>query len=246
MSADTPVVGCRPVSRRWSILDFALCWLGGLVGTGVAFAAGVATGDEDMLLLLGLGGQYLGNLGVFWIIYRVKGRPEVGFSAGGRDFFYVGLGLVLQIAMAQLLVPLSNLLFPEGQPPQEIADVITEADTLGVGIGLVLAAVVLAPVTEELLFRGVLLRALRPRGPRFALVVSSLIFSAVHILGLDQDRPLQSAAVVLPPLFVLGLLLAWITQRSGRLGPAIFIHSGWNLLAAFVLLLPPEVLEQMG
>jgi membrane protease YdiL (CAAX protease family) len=57
---------------------------------------------------------------------------------------------------------------------------------------------------------------------------------------------LQSAAVVLPPLFVLGLLLAWITQRSGRLGPAIFIHSGWNLLAAFVLLLPPEVLEQMG
>jgi hypothetical protein len=34
--------------------------------------------------------------------------------------------------------------------------------------------------------------------------------------------------------------------RSNRLGPAIFIHSGFNLLAAIVLLLPPELLESVG
>jgi membrane protease YdiL (CAAX protease family) len=56
----------------------------------------------------------------------------------------------------------------------------------------------------------------------------------------------QSAVVVLPPIFLLGLVLGWLTQRSGRLGPAIFLHSGWNLLAAFVLLLPPEFLEQVS
>jgi uncharacterized protein len=234
------------VSRSWSIFDFALIWLGGLLGTGVFFAAGVAIGDEDVLLLLGLAGQYVGNLGVFWLLYRMKERPDVGFAIQGGDFLYVGLGLVLQIALAWLLLPLSRLLFPEGQPPQEIADIIAQADTALLGLGLVLAAVVLAPVTEELLFRGVLLKALEPKGKRFALVVSSLIFSAVHVLGLDLERPWQSAAVVLPPLFVLGLLLAWLTQRSGRLGPAILLHSGWNLLAAFVLLLPPEVVEQLG
>jgi len=47
-------------------------------------------------------------------------------------------------------------------------------------------------------------------------------------------------------LFILGVILAWLTHRSGRLGPAILLHSGWNLLAAVVLLLPSEVLEQVG
>lgn len=234
------------MSRPWSIFDFALIWLGGLVGTSVLFAAGVAIGDEDLLLLLGLAGQYLGNLGVFWLIYRMKERPAVGFVVRGSDSLYIALGWVLQIAMVYLLLPLSDLLFPEGQPPQEIADIIAEADTAQLRLGLVLAAVVLAPITEELLFRGVLLRALEPRGTRFALVVTSLVFAGVHVLGLDLERPLQSAAVVLPPLFILGLLLAWLTLRSGRLGPAIFLHSGWNLLAAFVLLLPSELVEQIG
>lgn len=246
MAATTPVVVCGPVSRSWSIFDFALIWLGGLLGTGVFFAAGVAVGDEDLLLLLGLAGQYVGSLGVYWLLYRMKERPDVGFLIRGTDFVYVAVGLVLQIVMAVLILPVSNLLFPEGQPPQEIADIVAQADTVLLGLGLVLAAVVLAPVTEELMYRGVLLRALEPRGKRFALVVSSIVFSLVHALGLDMERFWQSAAVVLPPLFILGLLLAWLTQRSGRLGPAILLHSGWNMLAVFVLLLPPEVVEQIG
>jgi membrane protease YdiL (CAAX protease family) len=57
---------------------------------------------------------------------------------------------------------------------------------------------------------------------------------------------LASAAVFLPPLFLLGMLLAWVTLRTGRLGPAIFIHSGWNLLSAVVLLLPTEMLERFS
>jgi membrane protease YdiL (CAAX protease family) len=76
--------------------------------------------------------------------------------------------------------------------------------------------------------------------------VSSAVFALVHLTGLDTDTMLRSAAVVLSPFFILGLVLAWLTQRHGRLGPAIFLHSGWNLLAAFVLLLPADLLEQVG
>ena len=72
------------------------------------------------------------------------------------------------------------------------------------------------------------------------MVLTSLVFAAFHTLGLDPERLLQAAAVVLPQLFLVGLVLAWITLRTGRLGPAIFIHSGFNLLAALVFLLPPE------
>ncbi|MCZ6630561.1 MAG: hypothetical protein O7D28_04345, partial [Actinobacteria bacterium] len=72
---------------------------------------------------------------------------------------------------------------------------------------------------------------------------SDELHGAIHVLGLGTEQILASAVVVLPPIFILGVLLAWITIRSGRLGPALFIPSGWNLLAALVLLLPPEVLE---
>jgi membrane protease YdiL (CAAX protease family) len=78
------------------------------------------------------------------------------------------------------------------------------------------------------------------------MVITALVFSVFHLLGLDPERMLSAAAVVLPQLFIVGVVLAWVTLRSKRLGPAIFIHSGFNLLAAIVLLLPPELLESVG
>lgn len=232
--------------RSWSVYDFLLIWLGGLVGTGIFFAIGAAVGDENTTILLSLGGQYVGNLGVFLILARFKDVGEIGMTIQAGDFFYVALGLGLQLGVALLFLPLSNLLFPDGRPQQEVAEIIANADTTVLKVALVAAAVVLGPVTEELMYRGVLLKALETRGKVVAMVVSSMVFAAVHLTGLDTAQILKSAAVFLPPLFVLGMILAWITQRKGRLGPAIFLHSGWNLLSAFVLLLPTDIVNQMG
>ena len=229
------------MNRSWTVIDFVLIWLGGLFGTGVLVALGVLADNDDMLIILGLAGQYIGNLGVFFLLRRTKEDRSVGFSIEAGDFFYIALGLVFQIAMALLILPLANLLFPDGRPPQEIAETIANADSLLLQVTLVSVAVVIAPITEELLFRGVLLKALERRGEVFAVVISALVFSSVHILGLDLESLWKSALVVLPPLFLLGLVLARLTQRRGRLGPAIFLHSGWNLLAAFVLLLPSDL-----
>jgi membrane protease YdiL (CAAX protease family) len=234
------------VVRPWTVRDFIVIWLGGVVGTTILGSIAAAGGNNDLVVLLGLAGQYLGNLGVFWLYARNRRRGEVGFQIEMADLLYVALGFIFQIAIAFLLLPLSQWLFPNGEAPQEVVDMITDASSQSVKLGLVAAAVVLAPVTEELLFRGVLLKALEPRGKRLALVLSATIFSAAHVFGLDLERLWQSAVVVLPPLFVLGLVLAWITQRSGRLGPAIMLHSGWNLLAAFVLLLPTDVLNRLN
>lgn len=234
------------VSRSWSVYDFILIWLGGLVGTGVFFTVGSAIGGQSWTIALSLAGQYLGNLGVFWILTRYKSVGDIGLTIQAGDFFYVALGLVLQLGVALLFLPLSNLLFPDGRPQQEVAEIIATADTTFLQVALVSAAVVLGPVTEELMYRGILLKALESRGKIFAMVVSSAVFAAVHVTGLDSSQLLRSAAAFLPPLFLLGLILAWLTQRHGRLGPAIFLHSGWNLLSAFVLLLPTDVLTQMG
>ena len=232
--------------RSWSVLDFILIWLGGLVGAGIFIAAGVVVGDENWTIVLSVAGQYVGNLGVFWILSRYKPVSQIGLAIVPRDLLYIAAGLGLQIALAIVFLPLSELLFPDGRPQQEVADMIANADTMVLRVALVAAAVVLGPVTEELMYRGILLKALERWGKVLALLVSSLVFAAAHLTGLDPDDLWRSAAVFMPPLLILGLVLARLTQKTGRLGPAIFLHSGWNLLSAFVLLLPVDVLEQVG
>jgi membrane protease YdiL (CAAX protease family) len=228
------------------VLDFILIWLGGLIGAGIFFAIGALLVDENWTIVLSVAGQYVGNLGVFWVLSRYKPVSEIGLAIVPRDLLYIAAGLGLQIALAIVFLPLSELLFPEGRPQQEVADMIANADTMVLRVALVAAAVVLGPVTEELMYRGILLKALERWGKVLALLVSSLVFAAAHLTGLDPDDLWRSAAVFLPPLFILGLVLARLTQKTGRLGPAIFLHSGWNLLSAFVLLLPVDVLEQVG
>ena len=232
--------------RPWSLLDFLFVILGGFVGAALFVAVSEILGGDELSLVLALTGQYLGHLLVLWLLSRRKNHPDLGFAIEGRDVGYLGLGLVLQLALAVLFLPLSSLLFPDGESAQQVGTAISGLETTSARVAAMVTAVVLAPVTEELIFRGVLLKAIEQGGRRTIMVVTSLVFAAFHLLGLDPSRMFQAAAVVLPQLFIVGLALAWVTLRSKRLGPAIFIHSGFNLLAAVVLLLPPELLEPIG
>jgi hypothetical protein len=232
--------------RPWSLLDFLLVILGGFVGAAVLVGVSAVLGGDELFLVLALAGQYLGHLLVLWIIYRAKGSPDLGFSVESRDVVYLGLGLLLQLALAFLFLPLSLLLFPDGDSAQQVGTAMSGLETTAAKVAAMATAVVIAPVTEELIFRGVLLKTQEHRSRRTIMVVTALVFSIFHVLGLDPSRILEAAAVVLPQLFIVGLVLAWVTLRTKRLGPAIFIHSGFNLLAAVVFFLPPEVLESVG
>jgi hypothetical protein len=84
--------------------------------------------------------------------------------------------------------------------------------------GFAFTAVVLAPLFEETLFRGVLLPVLGQRwGAMTGLVASALTFAMAH-LSLGE----------LVPLLVLGLGLGWLRLRSGRLAPCVLMHALWN------------------
>lgn len=226
--------------RTWSYLDFILIYLGGFLGAAVFAAIGFFVENEEIFIILALAGQYAGNLFVFWLINRSKPPHSIGLEATGRDSVYVVAGIGLQLAITVLFLPLVLLLFPEGGPAQEIGSVISDLTSTGARISSLFISVVLAPVTEEITFRGVLIKALGNRSKRSLIIISALVFSLFHVLGLASGNFLQAAAIVLPQLFIVGVALAWITLKSGRLGPAIFLHSGFNLLASIVLLLPPD------
>ena len=77
------------------------------------------------------------------------------------------------------------------------------------------------PLTEEIFFRGFVFAGLAPRlGIPRAIIVSALVFSAFHL-----------ALGVLVPIFITGVLLAWLYHRTGSLWPGIAAHAGQNALA---------------
>lgn len=232
--------------RPWSLLDFFFVVLGGFVGAGLLVGISSLVGEDELFLVLALAGQHIGHLVVLWLISRSKGYPDLGFVIEGRDVLYLGFGLFLQLGLAVVFLPLSSLLLPEGDPAQQVSTTLSGLETTAARVAAMVTAVVLAPVTEELTFRGVLLKTQSHRSPRMIMVVTALVFTVFHLLGLDPSRMLSAAAVFLPQLFIVGLVLAWVTLRTKRLGPAIFIHSGFNLLAAVVFLLPTELLESIG
>jgi membrane protease YdiL (CAAX protease family) len=98
------------------------------------------------------------------------------------------------------------------------------------GLLLVPVLCLLAPVAEELLFRGLLFDALRGTqlGAMGAATLTSLAWALLHV-----DHSWFSRA----HLFLAGLVLSWLVVRTGRLGLAIWCHVLFNLTLSAVLLL---------
>lgn len=230
--------------ESWSVRDFVIIWLTGTIGGAATGLAGLLI-SLDWSLILSLSGALAFQLIALWVLHRRKTNPDLGLILEFRDLLYLVLGAGLQLALAILIAPLAEMLLPDGGAVQQLPEeILNEATPLLVRATIAALAVFAGPVVEELTYRGVLIAALRPRGDRFVIVVSAAVFSAVHIVTLTPPL-LETAVLVLPMFFVLGIILARMTLTSGRLGPAIMTHMGFNALTALVLLVPPELLESL-
>jgi membrane protease YdiL (CAAX protease family) len=182
---------------------------------------------------------WTGYLGAPWYAARFRGNGLVADFGLRMEWKDVPKGRAAGLGTQILAIPaLYVLIFTitdalDLDVDQDLSgaarDLVEKAtDPLGIVL-LVLITVVAAPVIEELFFRGLLLRSIEHRfGPAPALWGSSLIFAAVHLQALQ-----------FPALLLIGLVLGWLTQRTGRLGPAIWAHVAFNAVATLVLLLDP-------
>ena len=81
-------------------------------------------------------------------------------------------------------------------------------------------ACILAPIGEELLFRGALFSWLRSRISAWpAILVTSALFAVVHFMPL----------VIMPIAFVLGFSLGWVRERTDSTVPGIIFHLAQNV-----------------
>jgi uncharacterized protein len=173
-----------------------------------------------------LTGLWIGFGGAAFAVTRSGRRVGLAFSPHDVWFLLVGMALQGVVYAAYLGVHTSGSNRGTNQ-------------LLGGGRGWLLLVpalftIVGAPVFEELYFRGVLLRGLLAAwrtqvavvGVVGSVLADATLFGFAH-LGTD-------AWYQLPGLVALGVVLCALAIRTGRLGPSILTHAGFNLLAVAV------------
>jgi membrane protease YdiL (CAAX protease family) len=149
----------------------------------------------------------------------------------------IGCGLAIPAWIGTVLVAeiVSRLLELLGRAPQP--GVVDEAIARLDPTILLLAIVVVAPVAEELFFRGVVFNAwLREYGSRRAVLGSAALFAAIHADPSSWDTLIGSLARVLP-IFGLGIGLAVLYQRTRSLLGPMAMHATFNAISLTLALL---------
>jgi membrane protease YdiL (CAAX protease family) len=141
-------------------------------------------------------------------------------------------GIMVATLGSMLLGLIQELLFSSSVEEQKaIRDLVERRDPFELAV-LGVSAVVLAPITEELLFRHMLFRRLAHRaGPVAAWTVPAVAFALAHW------NPVGLVIYVW-----LGSVFAMAYWMSGRLWVAMLVHAGHNAFAFTMLLVAPEAL----
>ena len=140
-------------------------------------------------------------------------------------YFMAGLLLLAVMVFSEGLTLLLEPLFPMPEIIRELSSEINWTSTADL-LSLLLAAAVVAPIVEEILFRGILqtsvlaeYRTLLP-----ALVIPTSVFTMFHFAYL-----LYIPAVV--QLILLALALSYVVAKTGDLRVAVILHAGNNLIS---------------
>ena len=158
---------------------------------------------------------------VFAVRRRGASTASLGMRTVGPRAMYLlpAAVLVLSLASTAVYATLVSRFGPGFLEPPELS-----GELLGTGVQravTVVAIVLWGPFSEELFFRGFVLAALvGPLGPVRAAVASSALFALAHV-----------AIGVIIPIFITGMLLAWLYLRTRSIWPPMTAHVLQNLIA---------------
>jgi len=160
------------------------------------------------LMLRGLGQPPRGG----WLMFRWQ--PLAATLAPALK------GLLLVLPLVSLVGWLQGQIWGDPGGSNPLLELVLNSHDLPALACFGFTAVVLAPLFEETIFRGVLLPvAGRRLGPVWGVLLSAGVFAVAH-LSLGE----------LLPLLVLGLGLGWLRWNGGRLGSCVLMHAFWNAL----------------
>lgn len=220
------------VATMWTTYDFTVPpGTGSAVGqasaqfsTGQALAVGVPpplwlTALLQLPLWFGLAA-----IPIWFAVKRGRGVvADLGLRMRAID---IPVGLAIGVFCQLVMVPVMYLLLSKLIGVKDVSAAARElTDRASSPISIILLFLIVgigAPIAEEIYFRGmaqgIFGRRLRPV---WAIVAAAAFFAATHL------QPLQ-----FPALLAFGVVLGVMRWRTGRLGPSIWAHLGFNVVAA--------------
>jgi membrane protease YdiL (CAAX protease family) len=221
-------------------LDFL--WMGALFllffQLGMSQATNAAPTDFSqisvMVLIVSAGFQlFLAGITVAIVAWRVRPVAWLGLRwSKWPHALWIGPSVVAGMWLTLLTLQAGGYMkWMESLGAETVQDTVKffqhSQDKLALG-AMAVAAVIVAPLCEEIVFRGYLYPAAkRFAGPATAMFCSALLFSLAH-----------GSLAMLLPLFLLGFAFAWIYERTGSLWAPIFAHfcvNGSTVLIQFAL-----------
>jgi membrane protease YdiL (CAAX protease family) len=201
-AAVTPATAAKLVAA--SIGTIYVVQLGFVKGVGISTIAASCIGN--VIVVAGL---------VAYARHKKLTLADIGVSRPGARYFVAAflLGLTMWLVTATLV----QLIDPPSSTTEALRDLIQQAPL----VATIVALSVFPAVAEELVFRGVLARAIAARyGVTVGIAVSSTTFALYHL------NPPQMVST-----FVLGLVLALLTLRAHSVIPAMIVHTLNNAIA---------------
>jgi membrane protease YdiL (CAAX protease family) len=229
------------------VLDVVLIYVGAqvvvLVVAAIVSSQGVSA-ESTVPLLLVLSPIAVLALTSAWIGLRYQGRLRPVTGRRGPRLGDVGIGVGIGIAsligqrvIVGIIAIIASRFDVDLPVVQETFRMIAQRPD--VAPLLVLTAVLLAPVAEEVLFRGILFQGLRAQGGFWlAAVVSAALFTLAH---LGEDGGWFAIGIIASGIFPLGLVFAALVERRGSLLVSIVAHASYNAIGVAALILAPDV-----
>ncbi|MDP8299871.1 MAG: type II CAAX endopeptidase family protein [Candidatus Tantalella remota] len=163
---------------------------------------------------------------IFYFIVRKYGQKieVVGLSAKKflKGVFYGLTGYLAIIPVLILIMVVTYFvtkMFAYKPPVQPIVEIFMEEKQTAVLWFSTLFAAIFSPIAEEIFFRGFMYKAMKRKwGVFWSMLATALVFSLLH-----------THIVGFLPIFVLGLLLAYLYERTGSLVPSICVHIVHNV-----------------
>lgn len=204
-------------------LRHTLLLFGKLVVAGLLVAPGLIligrAGPRPVLTaLLSTLWSGLAFLAAFYLV----GRNPALLRQRPADRYYgwaVGLAVLVAPVGSFLLPRVEGISDPRLRAARQLAEDATDPTGALLMLLFVVANFTLTPLAEEFFFRGLLFDALLPFGRATAVIVSSLVFGALH-----------GSLYLLPYFAIIGGGLAMLRLTSGSLRPPVLAHALLNLL----------------
>ncbi len=163
------------------------------------------------------------SFGVFTYMLLTKGRTfkKVTVQLGLSSFKSIHLLYGVALFVAVLFLEFSIALFQAAtgiQLPSNVSQIFS-----GLPLYFLLFSAIIVPINEEILFRGFMV-------PRLGIIISALIFAALHYIGYLSISEFVAA-------LVFGILAGYVRKRTSSLYPSIIAHMSVNILGLLALAL---------